>query len=160
MRAALTFGGRDDLHLFQPFAITLLSRRNVPAHVIDEALKKARYGDVITGSWVKERLAALALPPTRQDAGKPRSRAEVRSGTAPTIQAMRFTLDQWKASLPETIPRLSADELLDLENLILDLMLQLRSAKAAAAEIPVERSAARPTAKSSARRPRRELAVA
>lgn len=146
-RVALIFGDRQDLHLFQPSAIVALSRQNVPASLVDEALNRAKAGETVTFLWVRQRLAALAIPPSRGDAGKPRSQVAVKAGQAPTLQSVRFILDEWKETLPRAIRELSAAEVADLESRIVELIAQIRSAKAPA------------PAQVGARRPRRAAAA-
>lgn len=146
MRSALVFGEQENLSLFQPAAIIALSRRNIPQTLIDEALRRAHGGEPVTFSWLKHRLRAFNIP-QRADAAQPRCAVQVRAGAAPSMQTMRFILDQWKECLPKTVQEISPDELEELEARIEELMQQLRSAK-----LP-PRPARRPS-------PRRTAAVA
>ncbi len=109
MQTARVFGELDCLAKFQPSAIIMLARTNIPAKISEAMIERARAGETITYTIVKKALSEDAsFQPTRRDAGVSR-KGESKGSTVNaasaqtvpvTIEALQKSLDAFSASLP------------------------------------------------------------
>lgn len=94
MRAAETFCGVDCLSNFQPSALYVLARRKVSSKALDDAIERARDGEVIT----KQRAEAIVQMHSREHrAACDRELAAVRAGIRRLLSKVR-SLDRERLS--------------------------------------------------------------
>lgn len=142
MQAARVFGDVDCLGQFQPAGIVALARRNVPESVIQEALKLARGGSVITGKVAKRLLDHAGVQPSNPTAGKARKPETAAAAMAvaavqvDSAAALRQTLDAFVANMDQLAASMSFDDRNALADRFLQLALQIRAAHAPAAVAP------------------------
>jgi hypothetical protein len=111
MQAAEKFNDLDCLKQIQPTAIIRLSRKNVPESVINDAVAKARAGEMVTASMVNRMLVAAGHKPTHASAGKPRKPASARS----IAHASTASVEQLTSSLDELSRNIGAMTLAQTE---------------------------------------------
>ena len=136
MQSARVFGELDCLSKFQPTALMMLARNNIPKKIVEDMIARARAGEVITYSEVKKVLADdPSFKPSRIDAGvarktdSERSIAGIPSPAQPngkiTIATLQQSLDAFSVNLSQL--ELDKSELETLSQRFLDLAFQLRT---------------------------------
>lgn len=142
MQTARQFGELDCLQNFQPTALIMLARSNVPEKLANTMIARAKAGDIVTQKVVKQALAADPnFVPTRKDAGVPRklqsapsisqkeaapaSLVEIVASGPLTIDSLQRSLDAFSASLP--LLELQQTDRDALANRFFELAVQLRT---------------------------------
>jgi hypothetical protein len=151
MQAARVFGDLDCLKQFQPSAICMLARKNVPESAVKEAIKRARAGEVISYSLVHKLLKAAGHKPTNGSANK------FRKPMLRPIPAARATFSQVQESVESLASLLGslAIEQAERESLatrFFEMAMTLRlgpAQPAAAVETPTPQAKASPRGKKS-----------
>lgn len=104
MQAARSFGDLDCLKQFQPSAICMLARKNIPTDVVDKAIALARSGEVVSHRGVNEMLNVAGHKSTHKSARVVRNPATSRiikqaADAAVTIETMSDAVDVFLANI-------------------------------------------------------------
>ena len=100
MQAARVFGDLDCLKQFQPSAICILARKDIPPAVVTQCIKLARADNLITYSVAHRLLKEAGHKPTNPSAGKLRKPiVPVMTPNAGTLAQLRDTVDALAANL-------------------------------------------------------------